>query len=145
MIECIKRAQRYNIHVCDAKSRYSDARIITGYAGPCGMYSASRGFTVHQIMSAKTDIVSEGINAIIDEILEDMARDMKFVKIEVRSTDAQNLTEVNTRIIQLAQAGDLKVELNGNTGKLASAGIGTDPDGVTTLHLEWTELHDIGG
>jgi hypothetical protein len=146
MIECIKRAKLYGIHIRDTKSPFSDCRIITGTAGhPC-YYSASKGLTYLEIMSAGTDIISDAINLIIDEILEDMARDMKFLKIGIRSTDAQKMSEINSRLIELAQAGDLKVEVNGNVGTLGSCGIATDGrDGITTVFFEWTELHDIAG
>jgi hypothetical protein len=145
VIECIKRAKLYGIYISDTKSPFSDCRIITGTVNHPDYYSASKGLSYLEIMSANTDIVSDAINLIIDEILEDMARDMKFLKIELRSTNAQKMTEINSRLIELAQENDLKVEVNGNAGKLGNCGVGTDTDGNTTIFLEWTELHDIAG
>jgi hypothetical protein len=143
VIECIKRAKRYGIHIQDAKSPFSDSRIITGTVNHPDYYSASRALTYQEIMDATYDVVSDTINTIIDVILEDMFNDMKFLKIELRSTDSQKMSALNTLLIQLS---DMQVEVNRNAGKLGECGISTDQaSGITTVTLEWIELKDIAG
>ena len=62
------------------------------------------------------------------------------------ATHEQKLSEINTRLIQLAQEYDLRVTVNGNEGSLGSCGVMTDPrTGVTTVWLDWFELKDIAG